>query len=196
MESKYSLPVLTLGHFAVDLACLYYYFSNFPQSGIASILGSTLLYNFLAFAVQAPIGYFFDRFPAKRCTTTGLLLISGGYSLGMWHLGSVGLILCGLGNAFYHVGGSIGIARTDKRGLKDSGIFVSSGALGVSLGTYLANGGGLTGSFFKSTTVIILLLLIVLLFLQNIVSGPDKQKASRLPAKTNMALLMLSMRRS
>lgn len=194
MKRKVSLPILTLGHLGVDLACLYFYFTNFPQSGLVTILGSALLYNFLAFALQAPIGYFFDRFPAKRSTTIGIVFILGGYFLGLWHFSSAGLILCGFGNAFYHVGGSIGIARTDKNGLRDSGIFVSSGALGVSLGTYLANGGhGLSESFFSSATLIILLLLIVLLILQQQVVSPSKQKTSSLPAKANVTLLMLSL---
>lgn len=194
MKRKFSLPILTLGHFGVDLACLYFYFTNFPQSGLVTFLGSALLYNFLAFALQAPIGYFFDRFPAKRNTTIGILFILGGYLLGLWHFSSAGLILCGFGNAFYHVGGSIGIARTDKKGLQDSGIFVSSGALGVSSGTYLANRGhGLSESFFRSATLIILLLLIVLLILQQQVVSPNRQKPSRLPAKANATLLMLSL---
>lgn len=194
MKRDFSLPILTLGHFGVDLACLYFYFTNFPQSGLVTILSSALLYNFLAFALQAPIGYFFDRFPAKRSTTIGILFILGGYFLGLWHFSSAGLILCGFGNAFYHVGGSIGIARTDKKGLRDSGIFVSSGALGVSLGTYLANRGyGLSESFFESTTLVILLLLIVLLFLQQQVVSPSNQKMSSLPAKVNATLLLLAL---
>ena len=194
MKKNPSLPILTLGHFCVDLACLYFYFSNFPQSGTVTIISSALLYNFLAFALQAPIGYFFDKFPAKRSTVLGFLLIIGGYFLGMWHFRSAGLIFCGLGNAFYHVGGSIGIARTDKKGLRDSGIFVSSGALGVSLGTYLANRGhGLSESFFVTATPVILLLLIILLLLQQTVSDQVKVNPSKLPSKTNAALLLLSL---
>lgn len=194
MRRNITLPVLTLGHFGVDLACLYFYFTNFPQSGLVPILGSALLYNFLAFALQAPIGFFFDRFQAKRSTTIGLLFIIGGYFLGMWQHRSAGLILCGFGNAFYHVGGSIGIARTDQKGLRDSGIFVSSGALGVSLGTYLANHGhGLSESFFGTTTPVILLLLIALLILQNFISTAKKQNSPSLPSKTNATLLTLSL---
>ena len=124
MKRNYSRLTLTLGHFGIDMACLYFYFTNFPQSGMAKVISATLLYNFFAFALQAPIGYFFDKFPAKRSTAIGILFILGGYFLGMWHFRTAGLILCGFGNAFYHVGGSIGIARTDKKGLKDSGIFV------------------------------------------------------------------------
>ncbi len=192
MKKNYSLPILTLGHFGVDLACLYFYFSNFPQSGLVTLFGSALLYNFLAFALQAPIGYFFDRFQAKRSTTIGILFVLVGYFLGLWHRPSAGLILCGLGNAFYHVGGSIGIARTDQKGLRDSGIFVSSGALGVSLGTWLA-GYLLSKSFFSGATIWILLLLIVILFLQRMVDSPIREATNTFSARTNATLLLLSL---
>ena len=193
MKKEPTLPILTLGHFGVDLACLYFYFTNFPQSGVVTIISSALLYNFLAFALQAPIGYFFDKFPAKRSTVIGILFILGGYLLEMWHFSVAGLILCGFGNAFYHVGGSIGIARTDQKGLRDSGIFVSSGALGVSLGTWLATGFDLPKEFFSGETIWILLLLIVLLFLQKIVRSPFRESNGTFSTGTNAVLLLLSL---
>jgi len=193
MKRNLTLSVLTLGHFAVDLACLYFYFTNFPQSGLVPILGSALLYNFLAFALQAPIGYFFDRFPAKRSTTIGILFIVGGYFLGMWQLRVPGLVLCGLGNAFYHVGGSIGIARTDTKGLRDSGIFVSAGALGVSFGTWLSTGYGLPKGFFSGETYWLLLLLIVLLLFQMAVRSPIREATPAFSPGTNAILLILSL---
>lgn len=194
MKQKVILPILTLGHFSVDLACLYFYFTNFPQSGLTGILSAALLYNFLAFALQAPIGYFFDRFPARYSTSIGILFILCGYACGLFHLPIAGLVLCGFGNAFYHVGGSIGIARTDKKGLRDSGIFVASGALGVSLGTYLANHGhGLSVSFSSHTTAAIVLLLIVLFLLQLPVVSSEKKTTNPFSAKSNAALLLLSL---
>jgi len=193
MKRNYSRLILTLGHFGIDMACLYFYFTNFPQSGMAKVISATLLYNFFAFALQAPIGYFFDKFPAKRSTAVGILFILGGYFLGMWHFRTAGLILCGFGNAFYHVGGSIGIARTNQKGLRDSGIFVSAGALGVSFGTYLAAGYALPKGFFSGETLWILLLLIVLLFLQIIVCSPIRDATNTFSAGTNAALLFLSL---
>lgn len=197
MKKSLTLPILTLGHFGVDLACLYFYFASFPQNGLIAGITAALLYNFLAFALQAPIGYFFDRFPAKRSTSIGICFILCGYILGLWQHPIVGLVLCGFGNAFYHVGGSIGIARIDRKGLRNSGIFVSAGALGVSLGTYLAGAcSGLhlfSGNLSGQPALWILLLLIVLLILQQQVATPDKQKPSLLPAKINAALLLLSL---
>lgn len=192
MKQKFTLPILTTGHFIVDLACLYFYFTNFPQSGLVKIISAALLYNFLAFALQAPIGYFFDKYPARRSTTIGILFLICGYAFGLFHHPITGLILCGFGNAFYHVGGSIGIARTDKKGLKDSGIFVSAGALGVSMGTWLA-GYLLPNNFFSETTFCILLLLIVLFVLQKAVTSPLRKNTTPFSAGTNAALLLLSL---
>ena len=193
MKRNYSLPILTLGHFGVDLACLYFYFTNFPQSGLVKVISAALLYNFLAFALQAPIGYFFDKFPAKRSTTIGILFVLGGFLFGLWRLRTAGLVLCGFGNAFYHVGGSIGIARTDKKGLRGSGVFVSAGALGVSFGTWLAAGYALPKGFLSKETVWILLLLIILLFLQRMVDSPIKEATNTFSSGTNAALLLLSL---
>ncbi|MBP3570154.1 MAG: hypothetical protein J6K04_13440 [Lachnospiraceae bacterium] len=194
MKRRISLLILTLGHFSIDFACLYYFFTNYPQNGLIAGIGAALFYNFLAFALQAPIGYFFDRFQSKRSTSIGFLFVLCGYTCGLWKLSATGLILCGFGNAFYHVGGSIGIARTDKKGLRDSGIFVSAGALGVSLGTYLAAcNQELSFSIANLTTVIILLLLIALLLLQPMILTPPKQTSAALPEGTNAVLLILSL---
>lgn len=193
MKHKLTLPMLTLGHFSIDFACLYFFFTNFPRYELIGIISAALLYNFLAFALQAPIGYFFDRFPAKRSTIIGFLFVLCGYVCGFRNIPAAGLVFCGFGNAFYHVGGSIGIAYTDKKGLKDSGIFVSAGALGVSLGTYLANPGQGPVSFANVTTVILLLLLIVLFFLQPMVTTPKRHPSASLPERTNATLLLLSL---
>jgi len=188
MKKNPSLLILTLGHFIIDFSCLYFYFSNFAKHGIPNIISSALLYNFLAFALQAPLGFFFDKFPAKHISTLGTLLVLGGYFAGICHLPSAGLILCGFGNAFFHIGGSIGIVRTDCKGLRDAGIFVSSGALGVSLGTYFAH-----NTYFDFAALVILLLLIVLLIAQQTVTSPGRQTVSSLPAKTNATLLLLTL---
>ena len=193
MKRNHSLPILTLGHFGIDLACLYFYFTNFPQSGLVKVISAALLYNFLAFALQAPVGYFFDKFPAKRSTTIGILFVLGGFILGLWHHQTTGLVLCGFGNAFYHVGGSIGIARTDKKGLRDSGVFVSAGALGVSFGTWLSGCYALPIGFFSKETIWILLLLIVLLLLQRMVDSPIREANHTFSAGTKAVLLLLSL---
>ncbi len=186
MKRNLSLPVLTLGHFLIDLACLYFLFSHYPQGDVVAGIQTALLYNFLAFALQAVIGYFFDRFPARRSTSIGILSVLCGYLCGFCKFPAAGLILCGIGNSFYHVGGSIGIAGTDRRVLRSSGIFVSSGALGVSLGIHLA-------AESHSAAVWILLLLIALLLLQTLVVSSFETTTTELSADTGTILLVLSL---
>lgn len=193
MKKDTTLPLLTIGHFSIDFACLYFYLANFPQNNFVAGIGAATLYNFLAFALQAPIGYFFDRFPAKHSTFLGILFVSSGYFCGICRFPVIGLLLCGCGNAFYHVGGSIAIARTDKTGLRNSGIFVSAGALGVSLGTYLATKHPSPELLFTKIAVGILLLLILLLLLQNTIISKKQKTAFSLPAGTTTLLLFSSL---
>ncbi len=202
MKQNIALSILTLGHFLIDLACLYFLFLHYPQSGFIAGIQTALLYNFLAFALQVVIGYFFDQFPVNRSTSLGILLIIGGYVCGFWDAPAIGLVFCGCGNAFYHVGGSIGIARPDKKGLRDSGIFVSAGALGVSLGTYLATKVTdettiLINRSPVSTSFCILLLLILLLLLQTqVVDRKQDCKnvfSTELSAATRTVLLLLTL---
>jgi len=91
------------------------------------------------------------------------------------------------------VGGSIGIARTDKKGLRDSGVFVSAGALGVSFGTWLSGCYALPIGFFSKETIWILLLLIVLLLLQRMVDSPIREANHTFSAGTKAVLLLLSL---
>lgn len=193
MKKNFALILLTMGHFAVDFACLYFYFANFPQNNFIAGIGAATLYNFLAFALQAPIGYFFDRFPAKCSTSLGILFVICGYLFGICRFPFIGLLLCGLGNAFYHVGGSIAIARTDKTGLRNSGIFVSAGAVGVSLGAYLATKYPFPELLFTKIAVGILLLLILLLLMQNTIVSKKPKTAVSLPAGTTALLLFSSL---
>ncbi|MBO5353782.1 MAG: hypothetical protein J6A77_10845 [Lachnospiraceae bacterium] len=193
MKKDITLPLLTIGHFTIDLACLYFYFTYFPQCGLVAGISAALFYNFLAFALQAPIGCFFDRFPARKSTSIGILFVLIGYICGFCRLYAAGLMLCGFGNAFYHVGGSIGIARIDAKGLRNSGIFVSAGALGVSLGTFLASGPGLSDLRRQAVTVFLVLFLLILLVLQKRVRSSRHSALSPLPVKTTALLLLLSL---
>lgn len=128
----------SLLHFLVDFGCAYAMFSRFiPGSGGYE---GILIYNFCAFALQMPIGTAMD------------LLAGKGKRLPQWCVGIGALItllgmvthpaILGLGNALFHVGGGIGTIAEDhahhRRG-QALGIFVAPGALGLFLGTLLAN---------------------------------------------------------
>lgn len=113
------------GHFLIDFSCALIMLSrnNSPWHFIA--------YNFLAFAVQMPIGLLADIFGRnRRFALIGVLLVLVGFLTTLPWLQTVA---AGLGNACYHVGGGRD-ALLNSKGLSGLGIFVSPGAIGIFLG--------------------------------------------------------------
>ena len=141
-----ALLVYTLSHAAVDLACGYtlYYMWSKGVMHTSDAVALFLLYNTLAFGLQFILGAVCDRFGGCRATAvTGCILtavgtVCGGYST--W----LAVVLVGVGNAAFHTGGGCDTLRhTD--GMAGSGIFVSSGALGLAIGIRLGTSGKLPG---------------------------------------------------
>lgn len=132
---KRSLAIYTFAHFAVDFACFYVLFST-VSAGIENIQQLAfwfLTYNIIAFGLQFIVGFICDT---KRDFPAGLIgIIITVVGLAFARQFYIALVLVALGNAFFHVGGGIdSLLNTDGK-MRRSGIFVSSGAWGVALGT-------------------------------------------------------------
>lgn len=127
---RFDAVVYAAGHFLVDFSCALTMLSMSGTNGWHFIA-----YNFLAFAVQMPIGLLADIFGRnRRFALLGIILVLAGLCPGPRWL----RVLCaGLGNACYHVGGGRD-ALLHSKGLTGLGIFVSPGAIGIFLGTLLA----------------------------------------------------------
>lgn len=117
------------GHLLVDFACalIVLQYANVPAL--------FLLYNFCAFALQMPIGILADEKNASRSFALAgiafvLLALLPSSVL-------IRVLLCGCGNALYHVGGGryALLAHSDFSKL---GIFVAPGAIGIFLGRLLS----------------------------------------------------------
>ena len=143
-NKKYTLKLLLMGllHFYIDFACHFYAFGLLAPQYPGRLTELFLAYNFIAFALQCPIGYFVDRINRKFFMGVGmgigLVCLYQGYAAGTklnWPV--VGLICCALGNAFIHAVGSRAVMEKSRRGLMGGGIFIAFGALGVGLGDYL-----------------------------------------------------------
>ena len=141
------LPVHTLSHFAVDYCCFYILFAFFSRAGFAeqTVAAGFLLYNVVAFGLQAFIGYFCDTHPivpAARvgCTLTLLAVLLGALLPGKT-FSYAAMLLCALGNAFYHVGGGVDTLLASRGKMADNGVFVASGSLGVLFGTLAGRSG-------------------------------------------------------
>ena len=159
-----SLVVYSIAHFTVDFSCAFLLFRLVRIGAIPyeRVLFTFVLYNCLAFGLEFLIGLFFNERTARFAATFGELLLALGLLLGMdvasdlarfrdtfgdlqfdsfsspgarysWRL-ALACVFVGVGNAFFHVGGGIdSLARSDIQYWR-SGVFISTGALGLALG--------------------------------------------------------------
>ena len=141
---KRRLAFHAAAHFTVDLSCFFAFWSAALRGEHAPVL--ILLYNFLAFAFQAPLGALIDRTDdARPYTVLGCGLVAWGVLSLAYPIVSV--VLLGVGNALFHVGGAVTSLRHRPGDALFAGIFVAPGALGVALGTLSGKGGLLSPLF-------------------------------------------------
>ncbi|MBO7667928.1 MAG: hypothetical protein J6T26_05645, partial [Firmicutes bacterium] len=133
------LAVITASHLAVDLACFYLLYSSFrPHFGdLGQVAVGFLLYNVIAFGLQPLIGAGLDRRYISGAAPFGCLLVAVGL-LTASRFAWAGLILAALGNAFFHAAGGLLSLTLAQGRAAVPGLFVSSGAIGVSGGIVLA----------------------------------------------------------
>ncbi len=125
--------IYAISHFAVDLGCAYAVFSGSTAGAIGY-----LLYNFSAFAVQMPLGLLADRFGNNRLfAAAGTLLVALVCCFPAF--GVPGIVLLGLGNALFHIGGGLDVLNGSGSRAAPLGVFVSPGAFGLFLGTLWGN---------------------------------------------------------
>ena len=138
------LSIYTISHFCVDFCCFFMLFSWYSSGAHPdqTVTLGFLVYNVIAFGLQPLIGYFSDtnrKIPTEilgcPLLIAGLLCIS---------TPAVSIILVGLGNACFHVAGGIDSLRQSDGKMAKSGVFVSSGALGVAFGSIAGKSGRLS----------------------------------------------------
>ena len=131
-----SLLTYTASHLLVDFACGYILYAMYAEGEIAaaSVAGLFMLYNLLAFATQHVFGVLSDKLRSngRIFAVIGIITTAVGLFIGSGNP-DLTVILVGLGNALFHVGGGTD-ALCESKGMTRAGIFVSSGALGVALG--------------------------------------------------------------
>ncbi len=169
---KNSLASWTIAHFAVDLSCFYILYRGVEQLYVAVdwtylhefLAIAILLYNILAFGLQVVFGALLDRFPKleKILGIEGLELMLIPLIMIWINQGVViswiTMIIAAVLNAAFHVGAGVSVLRRSAGKIAPSGIFVSSGALGVIAGTIYGNSGN--GAWFPIFIVIIALIMV------------------------------------
>ncbi len=162
VSTRATLAVYTVTHFVVDFSCGWLLYELYKTGAIgAAYAGAAfVLYNFLAFGLQFIIGGGADKFGPVAVAAAGCGLLLAGLLLPgkMWVLA---VTLAGLGNAAFHAGGGVDSLIFSRGKMTRSGIFVSSGAVGVALGM-LTGGAGLVGRYIPIAAVTVCLILIIL----------------------------------
>ena len=128
----YMVSAYAVAHFLVDFSCAFLMFRH--VAGTPDGYFCVLLYNFCAFAVQMPLGLLADKWNRNILfALAGCLLV--GLAYGLVQIPVAAVIVVGLGNALFHVGGGLDVLNVSEKKLGALGVFVSPGALGIYYGT-------------------------------------------------------------
>ncbi len=136
-----SLIAYTFSHFCVDFTCFYILFQGLwkGEDDLAPVAVGFLAYNVIAFGLQPLIGFFCDDRPRLPVGIIGCCMVAAG--LLVLSIPWLAVCLAAFGNACFHIGGGIDALRLANGKMARSGIFVSTGALGVAFGTMLGRSG-------------------------------------------------------
>ena len=133
---KLMVLLYSFTHFVVDLACCILVTNLISQK-----IGNTtytyflgvIIYNFCGFALQFPIGTIADKLNKNAIVSCiGCLVVAVAYVFCDFTI--LACIIAGVGNSLFHVGGGIDILNISDKKASLSGIFVSTGAMGIFLG--------------------------------------------------------------
>ena len=147
------------------------------------------VYNLLAFALQPVVGLAVDALRRPHSAATlGVLIVAAAIPLAALPNGAVyvAVVLCGLGNAVFHVGGGVLSLQLAPGKATPVGLFVAPGAAGLTAGILLGRAGAPGWP-----AVVLLAALAVALFLTPSSSLARGRRASRQhPARPGSPSLM------
>lgn len=146
-KKVFSLSYHTILHCLVDFCCIYYMsMVVVPLSlgvGVGQYMFYVILYNFVAFAGQLPVGIFGDYIQRNHyMVASGLFLLLMAYVGTFFALPILTtVLLLGIGNACFHVGGGRDAMAYNENACWPVGVFVATGAFGVFGGRWIAGHG-------------------------------------------------------
>lgn len=190
-----SLALCALLHLLVDAACGMLLWSA-VRRGLASeaaVWSAFIAYNMLAFALQPVFGLLVDRWraPAQAAALgaaacAGALLLGGEASLFV-----PAVVLTGLGNALFHVGGGVVSLKATPGRATAPGLFVAPGAAGVLIGIFMGKSGTVAWPLVVLIAVASVLLLITPARSSTGHTRPAQRRASESPWATSAAISVL-----
>lgn len=144
-----NLSVYGITHAIVDATCAGIVFSNLQShlSELDYFLFLIILYNILAFGLQAPFGAVVDKIQKPVPTAIlGCILTAAGAIL--FKSPFIAVIFAGVGNALFHIGGGIVSLNMNNGKASIPGIYVAPGALGLFIGGLIGKGGYFNPLYF------------------------------------------------
>jgi FSR family fosmidomycin resistance protein-like MFS transporter len=149
------VALYSVTHFLIDFACVYLVYRTILSDGAVSGVTLTAIYIFCAFALQLPLGPLVDKLDRNaQVAALGCILVIFAYILFAFSAGEreaampsaegiaaeqiVGIMISGLGNALFHLGGGIEVLNISKQKSGLLGVFISPGAFGVFFGIMLS----------------------------------------------------------
>jgi FSR family fosmidomycin resistance protein-like MFS transporter len=136
-----NLLVYGVAHALVDAICAGVLTSLAVFGGLAPVRAVLLylFYNFLAFAMQAPLGLLLDEIRRPREAARLGLGLQVAALAAFSYSPEGGVFLAGLGNALFHLGGGVVALNLTPERATAPGIFVAPGAVGLFLGIRLGS---------------------------------------------------------
>jgi MFS transporter, FSR family, fosmidomycin resistance protein len=158
-----NLFVYGTAHAVIDAICAGVVFSilkiNVLETETFGIM--VIVYNMLAFGLQTIIGYLADYLKSPRTYALVGCILTGTSAFIFSLFPILAIVLAGVGNALFHIGGgSICLNLTPKKATAP-GIFVAPGAFGLAIGTIL----GKNGQFVAWPFVLVLAFVCTLMFI-------------------------------
>ena len=176
------LSVYGLSHALIDASCVFLLLGAIDVR--EQLLFYIVLYNALAFGLQVPFGFYLDKYVYPRSVSIiGLLCVCVAYFVITVPL--LAVVLIGVGNALFHVGGGKVALEIDYRKACYAGIFVAPGGIGLALGIYLSM---VYNPWFLLIFPIGLLVMSIALFFTKL---PEKMPVEKTQQKVNYALVII-----
>jgi FSR family fosmidomycin resistance protein-like MFS transporter len=128
------LSVYGITHALVDAGCIMLLLGGIDVR--EDLLVYILLYNILAFGLQLPLGWISDRLHQPvPAAIAGVLLVSLSLMLFLYPLAAI--LLAGLGNALFHIGGGTIALNLKPEKAALPGVFVAPGGIGLFAGALI-----------------------------------------------------------
>jgi MFS transporter, FSR family, fosmidomycin resistance protein len=175
-----NLFVYGTAHASVDAICAGIVFSIFKNQifSLETFGVLVIVYNILAFGLQTIVGFVSDFYKSPRIIALLGSILTGLSAFTFLYFPVLAIVLAGVGNACFHVGGGSICLNLIPKKASAPGIFVAPGALGLMIGTLL----GKSGHFIVWPFVLGLFILSCLMF---IVKKPEMNYRKEEPEESS-----------